>query len=78
MHLRNTLKIIKMKIPELTIVDALCILNKGWSNDESKKLFDIADELIRKRAEKLHLEWEKEAIEKRLIELESDNRIRSR
>jgi len=67
-----------MKIPELTIVDALCILNKGWSNDESKKLFDIADELIRKRAEKLHLEWEKEAIEKRLIELESDNRIRSR
>ena len=51
---------------ELTIQDALVITKCGWSTEVEEELVDIAFAKLRKEARRLHLEYQKEKIEKEL------------
>ena len=48
------------------LIDALCIIIKGWSTDNEKILFDSASQVITKRAEYLQLLEDKKIIENKL------------
>ena len=51
---------------ELTIQDALVITKCGWSTEVDEELVNIAFVKLRKEARRLHLEYQKEKIEKEL------------
>jgi hypothetical protein len=51
---------------EMTIIEALCVLNTGWKTEQEKKLREIADDIVSKESLKLHLEYQKKMIEKKL------------
>ena len=51
---------------ELTEIEALCVLKRGWSNDVEKELNDLAWVTIRKVSEKAHLKYELHKINKKI------------
>jgi len=57
-----------MDANEISVTDALCIIEAGWSTDLERELLNIAHEVIQKRARILHLEYQKEKINKELME----------
>jgi hypothetical protein len=47
---------------ELTPIEALCILNRGWSGKTEEELVNIAHDVIRREAKRLHLQYQKKLI----------------
>jgi hypothetical protein len=56
---------------ELTLEEAICIINTGWRTEEEKELLDIAYNAIREKSNILHLMYQKTKIEDKLISLQS-------
>jgi hypothetical protein len=56
---------------ELTLEEAICIINTGWRTEEEKELLDIAYNVIREKSNILHLMYQKTKIEDKLISLQS-------
>jgi hypothetical protein len=56
---------------KLTLEEAICIINIGWTTEEEKELLDIAYNTIRKKSNILHLNYQKTKIEDKLINLQS-------
>jgi|688.fasta_scaffold443097_2 hypothetical protein len=56
---------------KLTLEEAICIINTGWTTEEEKELLDIAYNTIRKKSNILHLNYQKTKIEDKLINLQS-------
>lgn len=54
---------------DLTVIEALCILNCGWANDIEKELTNKVQDKIEKISKKLHLEFKKDKIEKEINSL---------
>ena len=57
---------------ELTLEEAICIIQTGWKTEEEKELLDIAYNVIRKKSNILHLNYQKTKIEDKLITLHSE------
>ena len=55
---------------ELTIEQALCILETGWKDEEDKILYDLARGLVHRESRKLFLKYKSEKAQKELKELE--------
>jgi hypothetical protein len=53
-------------LKELNIIDALCIIRSGCSNDNERELYDIAFDIIVKEGKRLKLIYEKKIIEDKL------------
>jgi len=53
---------------KLTIEECFCILHTGWSTDEERELRHIADEQISLHARKLHLDYQRDELNKQLEE----------
>ena len=47
---------------ELTPTEALCIINRGWSGKTEEELVNIAHDVIRREAKRLHLQYQKKLI----------------
>lgn len=47
---------------EPTPTEALCIISRGWSGKTEEDLVNIAHEVIRKEAKRLHLQYQKQLI----------------
>ena len=57
---------------ELTIQEALVITKLGVSTEVERELLNIASEKLFKEARRLHLEYQKEKIEKELNQNKED------
>ena len=57
---------------ELTLEEAICIIQTGWKTEEEKELLDIAYNVIREKSNILHLMYQKTKIEDKLISLQSE------
>jgi hypothetical protein len=55
---------------ELTLTEALCIINRGWSGQTEQQLVNIAHDVIRREAKRLHLQYQKQLIVDELKEFE--------
>lgn len=55
---------------DLTIEQALCILETGWKDEDEKNLYDLAKGLIHRESRKLFLKYKLEKAQKELKELE--------
>ena len=51
---------------QLSLIDALCIVNKGWRTEQEKELLDNAYLVIKQHSEVLHLEYQKQCIDGKL------------
>ena len=51
---------------ELTLIEALCVIDTGWGTEKEKKLFDIACDVVQKDSKRLCLIYKKELIENEL------------
>jgi hypothetical protein len=58
---------------QMTLVEALCIKEQGWGTEEERLLHGKASSLISKEAQRLHLEYQKQLIEKKLQNLEGES-----
>jgi len=54
---------------ELTLLQALCLSRTGWSTEEEKQLFLMAEEVIRQESKRLQLIYKKELIENELKQI---------
>ena len=54
----------------LTLEEALSILRFGWGNREEEELYNIANDIVARRARILHLMYKKEVTETKLAELD--------
>ena len=54
---------------ELTLIQALCLTRTGWSTEEEKQLFLMAEEVIRQESKRLQLTYKKELIENELKQI---------
>jgi hypothetical protein len=54
---------------ELTLIQALCLSRTGWSTEEEKQLFLMAEEVIREESKRLQLTYKKELIENELKQI---------
>ena len=54
---------------ELTLIQALCLSRAGWSGDEERQLFLMAEEVIRQESKRLQLIYKKELIENELKQI---------
>jgi hypothetical protein len=51
---------------QLSLIDALCIVRTGWGTEQEKELLDNAYLLIKQHSEVLHLEYQRQCIDKKL------------
>jgi hypothetical protein len=51
---------------ELSIIESLCIIHSGCSNDNEGKLYEEAFDVIVKESKRLKLIYEKQLIEEKL------------
>ena len=58
---------------ELTLLQALCLSRTGWSGDDERQLFLMAEEVIREESKRLQLTYKKELIENELKQIDSKN-----
>lgn len=54
---------------KLTLIQALCISRTGWSTEEDRQLFIIAEDVIREESKRLRLTYKKELIENELKQI---------
>ena len=52
---------------ELSIIDALCIIKTGYRTEQEKELLDNAYLVINQHSLILHLQYQKECIDEKLI-----------
>jgi len=45
-----------MSESKLELIDALCILQRGWHDDSERALYCEADDLVRTHARRIHLQ----------------------
>lgn len=57
---------------ELTLEEAICIIQTGWKTEKEKELYDFAFSIIRKKSSILYLNYQKKKIEDELINLHSE------
>ena len=43
---------------ELTLIEALCIVQRGWETEQEKELFDYAEKIIQHERKKQHLKYQ--------------------
>jgi hypothetical protein len=48
---------------KLSIIEALCVIQSGISNDEERKLYDVAFDVVVEESKRLKLNYKKELIE---------------
>jgi len=51
---------------QLSLIDALCIVRTGWGTEQEKELLDNAYLLIKQHSQVLHLEYQRQCIDKKL------------
>ena len=51
---------------ELTLLQALCLTRTGWSTEEERQFFLMAEDIIRQESKRLQLTYKKELIENEL------------
>ena len=54
---------------KLTLIQALCISRTGWSTEEDRQLYLMAEEVIRQESKRLQLTYKKELIENELKQI---------
>jgi len=54
---------------ELTLLQALCLIRTGWSTEEERQLFLMAEDIIRQESKRLQLTYKKELIENELKQI---------
>ena len=54
---------------ELTLLQALCLTRTGWSTEEERQLFLMAEDIIRQESKRLQLTYKKELIENELKQI---------
>ena len=54
---------------ELTLIQALCLTRTGWSTEEDRQLYLMAEEVIRQESKRLQLTYKKELIENELKQI---------
>ena len=54
---------------KLTLIQALCISRTGWSTEEDRQLFIMAENVIREESKRLYLIYKKELIENELKQI---------
>lgn len=54
---------------DLTLTQALCIIRTGWTTEEERQLFFIADDIVRQESKRLQLLYKKELIENELKQI---------
>lgn len=43
---------------ELTLIEALCVINCGWKTEHEKELFEYATKIVQNESEKHHLKYQ--------------------
>lgn len=51
---------------ELSIIEALCIISSGISNNDERELYDKAYDVVMKEGKRLKLIYQKQSIDKEL------------
>jgi len=59
---------------QLSLIDALCIVKTGWRTEQEKELLDNAYLVIKQHSEILHLEYQRECIDEKLIKIKEDDK----
>ena len=54
---------------ELTLLQALCLSRTGWSGDDERQLFLMAEDVIEQESRRLHLIYRKSLIENELKQI---------
>jgi|LakMenEpi03Aug12_release.lakeMendotaPanAssembly.Ray.scaffolds.fasta_scaffold2645232_1 hypothetical protein len=54
---------------KLTLIQALCLTRTGWSTEEDRQLFIMAENVIREESKRLYLIYKKELIENELKQI---------
>ena len=54
---------------ELTLLQALCLTRTGWSTEEERQLFLMAEDIIRQESKRLQLIYKKVLIENELKQI---------
>jgi len=54
---------------ELTLIQALCLTRTGWSTEEGRQLYLIAEDIVRQESKRLLLIYKKELIENELKQI---------
>jgi hypothetical protein len=70
----NNKQNMKLYNKQLSLIDALCIVKTGWRTEQEKELLDNAYLVIKKHAEVLHLEHQRQCIDEKLTELKTDDK----
>ena len=58
---------------ELTLVEAICVINCDCKTKQEKELFDYANALIKKEGEKKHLEYQLFVVNQNLKKFNQSN-----
>ena len=54
---------------KLTLIQALCLSRTGWSTEEERQLFIMAEDVIQEESKRLRLTYKKELIENELKQI---------
>lgn len=58
---------------ELTLIQALCLTRTGWSTEEGRELYLMAENIVREESRRLQLTYKKGLIENELKQIDSKN-----
>ena len=56
---------------ELTLLQALCLTRTGWSTEEGRELYLMAENIVREESRRLQLTYKKELIENELKQIKN-------
>ena len=59
---------------QLSIIEALCIVKTGSRTEQERELLDNAYLVIKKHSEILHLEYQRECIDEKLIKIKANDK----
>jgi hypothetical protein len=59
---------------QLSLIDALCIVRTGCGTEQERELLDNAYLLIKQHSEVLHLEYQRQCIDKKLNAIKGDDK----
>jgi hypothetical protein len=59
---------------QLSLIDALCIVKTGCETEQERELLDNAYLVIKQHSEILHLEYQRECIDEKLIKIKANDK----
>ncbi len=62
---------------QLSLIDALCIVNTGWRTEQEKELLDNAYLVIKQHSEVLHLKYQRQCIDEKLNKIKGYEQIKT-